>query len=256
MKKPVVIIGLGEIGDYFAGGFLKLGHPVLPVLRGESAARWQQQGVDPEMVVVAVGEIELAPVLKTLPSAWHDRVVLLQNELLPDDYLLHGITDPTVVVVWLDKKKGRPVVHVLPNRVAGPKAAGVVAALTRQGSPTLEVLPDRIIYEMVRKNLYILTVNIAGIQTGVTVSDLWSGHQALVLAISDEILTIQFARLGKVLSRAELIHGLCEAFDGDPHHLCMGRSAPERLQRAREQAAFHGIPTPALDAIAALLPAS
>jgi prephenate dehydrogenase len=29
VKKPVVIIGLGEIGDYFAGGFLKMGHPVL-----------------------------------------------------------------------------------------------------------------------------------------------------------------------------------------------------------------------------------
>ena len=37
-------------------------------------------------VLVAVGENELAPVLKKLPRRWLKRLALLQNELLPSDY--------------------------------------------------------------------------------------------------------------------------------------------------------------------------
>jgi hypothetical protein len=33
MSKIIVIIGMGELGELFARGFLKLGHPVYPVLR-------------------------------------------------------------------------------------------------------------------------------------------------------------------------------------------------------------------------------
>ena len=33
MNKPVVIIGIGEMGGVFARGFLKSGHPVYPVNR-------------------------------------------------------------------------------------------------------------------------------------------------------------------------------------------------------------------------------
>ena len=33
MSKIIVIIGMGELGELFVRGFLKLGHPVYPVLR-------------------------------------------------------------------------------------------------------------------------------------------------------------------------------------------------------------------------------
>ena len=33
MSKIIVIIGMGELGELFPRGFLKLGHPVYPVLR-------------------------------------------------------------------------------------------------------------------------------------------------------------------------------------------------------------------------------
>lgn len=36
MKKPVVIIGIGEMGGVFARGFLRTGHPVFPVTRDMS----------------------------------------------------------------------------------------------------------------------------------------------------------------------------------------------------------------------------
>ena len=41
-----------------------------------------------------------------------------------------------------------------------------------------------------------------------------------------------------------------QAFDGDPQHQCMGRSAPARLQRALEHAERLSIETPMLNAIA------
>ena len=33
MKKPVVMVGVGEMGGVFARGFLRHGHPVYPVTR-------------------------------------------------------------------------------------------------------------------------------------------------------------------------------------------------------------------------------
>ena len=36
------------------------------------------------------------------------------------------------------------------------------------------------------------------------------------------------------VDRERLINGMLEAFDGDPDHGCMGRSAPTRLARALE----------------------
>ena len=41
-----------------------------------------------------------------------------------------------------------------------------------------------------------------------------------------------------------------EAFDGDPEHGCMGRSAPARLQRALELAKAHDIELPEMEKIA------
>ena len=158
-----------------------------------------------------------------------------------------------MVVVWFDKKKGRPIVNVLPNQVSGPFAFLVREALLKQGTPTVQVPASQIEYEMVRKNLYILTINIAGILAGGTVSELWANHRELAEAVSNEILAIQLARLGKPLSTTELIRGMLEGFEGDPNHICMGRSAPERLARARQQAHILGLSTPTLDTIAASL---
>ena len=35
MKKPVVIIGIGEIGGVFARGLLRAGYPLVPVNRND-----------------------------------------------------------------------------------------------------------------------------------------------------------------------------------------------------------------------------
>lgn len=250
MKKPVIVIGMGEVGDLFARGFLKLGHPVYPILRGTNMAAMASQIPEPELVLVAVGEENLHPVLRSLPHEWRGRLGLLQNELLPRDWQRHGITDPTVIVVWFDKKKGRPFVPVLPTLASGPKASLAVQALEAIEVPCREIPPAELRYELVRKNLYILTINIAGLRTGSTVSELWEHHRALAEAVAQEILDIQERLAQCRLPRERLMAGMLEGFAGDPQHICTGRTAPVRLQRALKLAREAGIGTPVLQEIA------
>lgn len=251
MKKPVVIIGMGEMGELFAQGFLKTGHPVYPLLRGMDMTAMAREIPEPELVLVSVGESDLHPVLENLPSGWRWRLGLLQNELLPRDWQRHGISDPTVIVVWFDKKKGRPFVPVLPTPVCGPKASLITGAMQAIEVPCHEIPAGELLYELVRKGLYILTINIAGIRTGGTVSELWANHRELAEAVAREILDIQEWLTQSKLPRARLMAGMLEGFAGDPNHICTGRTAPARLQRALRFAREAGIGTPALEKIAA-----
>lgn len=253
--RPVVVIGLGEIGQLLASGFLKTGYPVYPVHRGESIHQWYTDTFDPELIVVAVGEKDLNAVMRSIPDQFKDRVLLLQNELLPSDWEEHGILEPTVLVVWLDKKKGRPSVSVLPNRVGGLHAPLVVNALAAMEIPCFSVDPLLIPQQLVIKNLYILTINLAGLVVGGTVENLWQGHRTLALEVADEVMTIQFHRLGYSLDREALMAGLLEGFEGDWQHLCTGRSAPERLRRNLVYAQKAELSVPCLERIQASLTA-
>ncbi len=46
-----------------------------------------------------------------------------------------------------------------------------------------------------------------------------------------------------------LITGMLEAFEADPEHNCMGRSAPTRLQRALKLANEYQLPVPVLESL-------
>lgn len=250
VRRSVIVVGMGEVGELFAKGFLKLGHPVFPVLRGMDMAVMASTVPGPELVLVAVGEDDLRPALASLPPQWLGNVGLVQNELLPRDWVAYGIADPTVTVVWFDKKKGRPFVSVLPSVVSGPKAGWVVRALMAADAPANVVSADGLLYELVRKNLYILTINIAGMLTGGTVAGLWRDHRELAEAVAREVLDVQEWLAQSPLPRDRLIAGMVEGFEGDPDHICTGRSAPARLRRLLDHARAASIATPTLDGIA------
>ena len=251
MKKPVVIIGIGEIGGVFARGFLKLGHPVFPVTRQIPIDDVAAAVPDPELVLVAVGEKDLYPTLETIPASWRDRLVLIQNELLPRDWQQHQLDNPTVISVWFEKKPGMDAKVVVPSPVFGPQAQTVIAALDAVGLPAYALSSaDELLFELVRKNLYILTTNIAGLEVGGNVSELWHEHGELARAVAKDVLSIQAWLTGETLDEEKLIDAMVAAFDGDPQHGCMGRSAPARLQRALKIADEAGLEVPALRRIA------
>ena len=101
------------------------------------------------------------------------------------------------------------------------------------------------------KNLYILTSNIAGLKVGGTVGELWSDHQAFARAVADDVLALQEALTESRFEHEPLIQAMVEAFNGDPAHGCMGRSAPARLARALDHADRLGLEVPTLRTIAA-----
>lgn len=253
---PVAIVGIGELGGVFARGFLRCGYPVFPVTRALGAAEVSSALPDPQHVLVTVGESELAPVVGTLPEAWRQHLGLVQNELLPRDWRTWG-TEPTVAVVWFEKKPGRAVHPVLPTEIAGPQAGFLDAALRAVGVDSRVIEGgDELLLSLVRKNLYILTANIAGLAVGGTMRHLWDKRRDVAKRIAHDVIALQAALTGREFDEDELLAHFARAVDADPDHLCAGRSAPHRLVRARDSASRLGIATPELDEIAAALAAT
>ncbi len=252
MKDPIVIIGLGQMGCVFADGFLRAGHPVYPVTRDMDMDQEATKMPEPALTVLAVAEKDLHGALAAIPPAWRDRLALLQNELLPRDWQQYEIPNPTVVSVWFEKKKGQDVKIVVPSPIYGPYAGLLQAALNAQEIPNFVVTSEEeLLYELVRKNLYILTTNIAGLKTGGTVKELWEQHEAFARDVASDVLDIQAWLTGETPDRETLIQGMLNAFYGDPEHGCMGRSAPARLQRALALADEAGLEVKHLREIAA-----
>ncbi len=242
MKKLVILIGVGEIGGVFARGLLKTGYQVYPVARGENLKEVSAEVADPQAVVVGVGEKDLHAVLESIPEGWKDKLVLLQNELLPRDWKRYNIDNPTVISIWFEKKPGQDVKVIIPSPVCGSQAKLIKSALNAINiSCDVVAGEEDLLLELVIKNVYILTVNISGLEVGGNVGELWNQHQKLARSVASDVMDIQEWLTGQTLDRECLIKGMVKAFEGDWEHKCMGRSAPARLERALQQAQKAGL---------------
>ncbi len=252
MNKSVVVVGLGEMGSVFARGFLRTGYTVHPVIRGVEMQAVAEEVPQPELVLIAVGEADLHEQLIKVPPAWKDRLVLLQNELLPRDWQRHNL-EPTVISVWFEKKKGQDSKVIIPSPVYGKQAQQVADALASIDI-TSTVLADEaaLLHELVLKNVYILTTNIAGLEVGGNVGQLWDEHRIVAEAVVTDVIRLQEALTGKTLDHQALIDSMVNAFNGDREHMCMGRSAAVRLQRALMLAKQNELTLPMLERIATL----
>ncbi|ALE52639.1 hypothetical protein SP60_05110 [Candidatus Thioglobus autotrophicus] len=251
MKKPIVVLGIGELGSVFARAFLKNNYPVYPITRktdiNELAAT-----IDPELILVCTGESDLQAALKTIPAHWKDRVAMMQNELLPRDWENHNFINPTVISVWFEKKKGMDSKVLISSPVFGTKAQILAESLALIDIPA-HVLANEadLLFELVVKNLYILTTNIAGIaiKSGANVDDLRNNHLDLMREVSRDVLKLQTALTAQTFDEIQLEQGMMKAFEGDLAHGCMGRSAPARLDRALELAKEFNLDMPTLQNI-------
>ena len=252
MNKSVVVVGLGEMGSVFARGFLRSGYSVHPVVRNMDMSSVAEILPDPELVLIAVGEADLHAQLEQVPDVWKDRLVLLQNELLPRDWQQYSLR-PTVISVWFEKKKGQDSKVIIPSPVYGKHALQVVDALASIDIAA-RVLADEaaLLHELVLKNVYILTTNIAGLDVAGNVGQLWDEHNQLARDVAGEVVCLQESLTAQSLGSEALIEGMVEAFNGDREHMCMGRSAPGRLQRALDLASENGLELATLQRIANL----
>jgi len=233
MKDPIIVIGLGELGSVFARGFLRLGYPVQGVSREMDQSVIATSIPTPAAVLVSVGEADITQTLTDLPQEWKDNVILLQNELLPRDWLAAEIQNPTIISVWFEKKKGMDSKVVLPSPIFGANSKLVFDALAQVDLPSFILdSKEELTYELVRKNLYILTTNIAGLEVGGNVESLMNKNVKIMNAVANDVLDIQDWLTASSQDRSRLMEGLLEAINGDLQHGCMGRSAPARLTRA------------------------
>lgn len=247
MKAPIVIVGIGQLGGVFARGFLRLGHPVVPITRGADMNEVAEELPEPALVLVTVGEDDLHPVLESIPLPWRDRVGLLQNELLPPDWESHAIPDPTVAVVWFEKKHRQPVRAPIPTPVFGPRADLLIRALEALDIPCrLLASAEDLRYELVLKYAHILTMNLAGLVGGETIADLMDHHADTMQAIAREVVELVERRAGTPLPREDLLREVFDHLEKARAHKARGRSAPQRLRRALAHADRLGLDVPHL----------
>lgn len=253
-NNPAIVVGQGEMGGSFARGLLRLGHTVVPVLRDTDTQEVAARYPDPVITLVTVGEADLDTTLENLPAPWKHNTGLVQNELLPRSWQRFDITDPTVAVVWFEKKPGRSESPIVPTPVSGPQAPLLVDALTKINVPAV-LIDDQneMMYEMIRKNVFVITTNVAGLVAGETVHDLWYNHNDLAREVAGEVMDVQAWLTGEEPDRDRLLAGVVEAIDADPQHGTTGRSAPARLTRAIGYADEAGLDVPRLRRIAAAL---
>jgi hypothetical protein len=234
----IIIIGMGEMAGVFARGLLKSGYTITPVRRDDDIDAVAATIPNPDLVLVAVGENDLQQTLQTFPQPWKKSVALLQNELLPNQWLPYQL-QPSVISVWFEKKKGQDFKVLVPSPIFGPGAEIIQQALAHLEIPSWIVTSsEEMLFELVRKNVYILMTNIAGmaLPQGSNVEALWQQHHHFATTIANEVIDLQFAITGQAFDRTALLKGVESAIYGDLQHQCMGRSAPARLARALTQA--------------------
>ncbi len=249
-NKPVALIGIGEMGGVFAKGLLKIGYPVYPILRDSDYSQFAITLVDPLFILIAVGESELHTVFRKLPNGWRNKLVLLQNELLPNDWQSADVTDPTVISVWFEKKKGMDVKVLQPSPIYGPNGGVLKQALDSLQIPTVILSTfDDLISSLVKKNLFVLTINISGLLFDITIKELLNTYKEQTIAIAVEILAIQEKLVQISLDHDYLLKELLLSFASAPDHKCRGRSASERLNRTLALADHFNLTSPVLKEI-------
>ncbi len=252
MKQPIVIIGIGNMGKSFAQAFLSLGHPVYPVLRRTDPAAVAEAVPDPALVLVAVREEGLPGVLASLPDAWRGSVALLQNELLPRDWQQHDLTDPSIAIVWFERRKNMPPTPYYDNPVYGPQADLLAEAFEALEMPVQRIeTDDELLFELVRKNVYIIARNVMGLAAEGTIGEVWASHNELYRGVISELIDVQAWLAGQPLPHERLMAQLASDIEGLPDKGTRGSSAPARLRRAIAYADEAGLEVPHLREIAA-----
>eukprot|EP00928_Gymnodinium_smaydae_P080391 TRINITY_DN64097_c0_g1_i1.p1 TRINITY_DN64097_c0_g1~~TRINITY_DN64097_c0_g1_i1.p1 ORF type:complete len:311 (+),score=39.05 TRINITY_DN64097_c0_g1_i1:75-935(+) len=268
--RPVVIIGIGQLGQTFASGFLRLGKPVFPVVRGDPLDLAAKTCPDPEVVVVAVAENELDGILECMPASWKDRLVLLQNELLPPIWLSHGINDPTVFVCWYEKKQHSALLQPAgaPSQAFGPHAQLVVDAHAAIGIKCYVLSSEQELLDaLVAKAVLILVINICGLELshikgpyeGGTFEQLLASHRQLFDDVASEAFALQSAMCGSDLDAdafKRVLEAVLRMMESVPEHRNRGRVALDRLQRAITYAERLRVEVPTMRRIFASVPGS
>lgn len=244
--RDAAVVGLGQLGQMYAGALLNQGYRVTPVVR--ATPRPLELGLAPEApVLVSVGEDALDAALSELVAAGlGQRVMLLQNELFPATWKKHPTAHPTVMVVWTNRKKGVPLVGA-PTRVFGPLADLVVRMHAALEIPC-EVLPDEhaLNTELCAKYAFIVAVNALGVSEPRTLQEWMEAEPQTVGRVLQDAVSLSAVRVDASVDVEEArrrAHSAMVALASIPSR---GRTSWARMERAAAVSQEQHLPVPAL----------
>lgn len=248
-----MVVGVGELGGVFARGLLRIGHTVIPVRRGDDLERAFGEHADAEVVIVSVPEDALGGVLDVLPTSLVSRAVLVQNDLRPRTWTERGVSDPSVAVVWFEKKPGREAKTIVPTVLFGRGAATCAEALAQLSIPTELAADDAARDEAFAvKNVYIVTTNLLGLGRGGTTGELLANDELDWQAAAREVLAVEGLLFERVFDEGRVLEGVRAAMAADPGHVCAGRTARARAEKFFARARELSIATTTLDRLVKL----
>lgn len=237
-----LLIGPGQLGRAIGGGLLSCGVCLDVALRDSHIETWYQY----DFVMMAVGEKDFESAVLSVPREARNKLVLLQNDLVPSSWRALDVMHPTVLVVWFEKKKGKPAQVVRTSELAGPHAALFARAFESIDMPARVITEAECVRALVVKNLYILASNAMGLRLGGgTTGSLVGEHREETTRLLRELCALERTRLNAdenaLLEDAALLEETFAAFASDPQHGLLGRTAKERVERALMRAREAGV---------------
>lgn len=244
--REIVIYGLGELGQLYGAAALRAGLRVTPIIRASDPHAVLTAHSPDVPILVAVGEKALDEVLATLGPERADAVILLQNELFPGQYRKLGKV-PTVLVPWLLKKRGMPLLVARETPVFG-RFAGLVCEL--HGAlelPAVELASESALQQaLVEKYAFIVTINALGLLRDRTLSMWLQEDLARVRELARETATLGAAHCDTPIDPSACVQVVEQAMHALGSMAARGRSARERVERALAEGARLGVALPEL----------
>jgi ketopantoate reductase len=242
-----VVLGLGQLGQLFGAGALRAGNRVTPLLRDaprEAALDALPDGVP---IWVTVGEKDLPAAVQGLPAHRRLDAILVQNELFPANWEGMGLSSPTVAVVWISKKKGRPVEVGGPTQVFGPHAEHVAEVHRALDLPVDRLsTPGALAQAIVDKYAFILTINALGVVENLKLGAWLDKDAQRVAAIALEAARLGAALVGEEVDQEKARAAVEMGMKALSHYPARGRTAAARVERAQQDARRLDLELPAL----------
>lgn len=247
----LLVFGVGQLGQLYAAGALRLGLRVWPLTRHMDAKATIASFPAGQPILLGVSEVAFSQALDAIPLARRQDVVLVQNELFPSQLSASGLDGATVLTVWLSKKKGRPIEVARTSSAYGPYASlfhRIHEALDLP-SVTLRSLPELQV-EIAAKYTFILTINALGMVENLCLGDWLDKDAERVARLINDARLLAEAHLSAEVDATQIRSVVMEAMEGLRDYPAKGRSAAARLDKALLDAANFSLALPALTDIA------
>lgn len=245
-SQTLLLLGVGQLGRLYAGGALRSGACVVPILRDTDVAPVLCAYPEGTPVLCAVGESDLDDAVARFPIDRRADLVFVQNELLPDDLERLGARGATLAVVWTLQKPGMPTLVARATGVGGRHAAAVLAWHRALELPCTLYPPELLAIEAAAKYAFIVAINALGVLAPHTVGEWRRRDPARVDALVREATAIAVARIDAPTAFDETLSRVWDGATGFEALPTRGRSSAARVVRALGHAARLSLSTPTL----------